>query len=254
MKNIKTIIIVILCCCYASVAYSSDESKLHLYTEAFPPYSFIKNDIVVGMNTAIVKQTCVLAEIECDIKLLPWNRALAMTDKNNHSGIYSISRTQQRENSYKWVGPLVASKNYLFRLKSRPDITVHDISSATKYSIAAPRNDIYEKLLQERGFKNLLQVSNKFEGVKLFLAGKIDLLIASELTLPYQLEEHGVNLTMLEQLILFPVPELKGNYLALNPDIAPEQVNKLQQALNSLYSSGKVEQFIQQHKQYQYEK
>ena len=244
----KTIIIAILCWCYAGFAYSSDQSALHLYTEAFPPYSFLKNDIIVGLNTEIVKQTCVLAEIECDIKLLPWNRSMAMTHKNNHSGIYSISRTQERENSYKWVGPLVASKNYLFRLKSRSDIDVHDISSATVYSIAAPRNDIYETLLQERGFKNLLQVSSKFEGVKLFLAGKIDLLIASELTLPYQLEEHGVNLAMLEQLIPFPVPELKGNYLALHPDIAPEQVNKLQQALNSLYISGKVEQLIQQYK------
>lgn len=254
MKNIKTIIITLLCWCFASFVYSSDQSRLHLYTEAFPPYSFIKNDIVVGINTEIVKQTCVLANIECDIKLLPWNRAMAMTDKKSHSGIYSMSRTQERENSYQWVGPLAASKNYLFRLKSRSDIAVHDISSATKYSIAAPRNDIYETLLQERGFKHLLQVSNKFEGVKLFLAGKIDLLIASELTLPYQLEEHGVTLDMLEQLILFPVPELKGNYLALNPDIAPEQVNKLQQALNFLYSSGKVEQLIQQHKQYQYER
>lgn len=246
--TMKTIIIAILCWCYTGFAYSNSQPVLHLYTEHFPPYSFLKNNLVVGLNTEIVAQTCVLAAIKCDIRLLPWNRAMAMTNKNKHSGIYSMSRTHEREKNYNWVGPLVASKNYLFRLKSRTNIDVYDLPSAKKYSIAAPRNDIYEKLLQERGFKSLFQVSSKFEGVKLFLAEKIDLLIASPLTLPYQLIEHGANIAMLEQLITFPVPELKGNYLALHPDIAPEQVKKLQQALDLLYSSGKVEQLIQRYK------
>jgi polar amino acid transport system substrate-binding protein len=190
-----------------------------------------------------------MAAIKCDIKLLPWNRALSLTNNNHHSGIYSMSRNREREGNYKWVGPLVASENYFFRLKSRNDIKISDISSAKNYSIAAPRNDIYEKVLKDRGFKNLLQLSSKYQDVKLFLSGKIDLLIASPLTLPYQLAEQGANLNMVTQLIPLPVPELRGNYLALHPSTAEASVNKLQQALNELYRTGKVEQLVLRYKE-----
>jgi len=247
MKMIKTIIIVTLCWYYASYAYSSTQPTLNLYTEKFPPYSYLEHNQIVGINSDIVKQACVLAAITCNIKIVPWNRAIALTN-NSASGIYSMSRNQERENNYRWVGPLINAENYLFRLKSRSDVKVSDISSAIKYSIAVPRNDIYEKSLKDRGFKNLLQVSSKFKGVKLFLAGKIDLLIASPLTLPYQLAEHGTDLAMLEQLIPLPLPELQGNYLALHPEVAPEYVHKLQQALDTLHKSGKVDNIIRQYK------
>ncbi len=244
----KMIIIAILCWCYAGYAYPSAKPTLHLYTETFPPYNYLKDKRVVGINTEIVTQACILAALKCVIRLLPWSRAVALTNKNNYAGIYSMSRNQEREENYHWVGPLVASENYLFRLKSRSDMQISDLASATKYSIAAPRNDIYEKLLQERGFKNLLQLSSKFQSVKLFLAGKVDLLIASPLTLPYQLAEYDANVNMLEQLMPLPVPELQGNYLALHPDIAQEYVDKLQQALDTLHSSGKVDKIILHYK------
>lgn len=242
------IIFAILYCCCAGYAYSSAKPTLYLYTETFPPYNYLKDKQVVGINTEIVTQVCILAALKCVIRLLPWSRALALTNKSNDAGIYSMSRNQERENSYHWVGPLVASENYLFRLKSRSDMQISDLASATKYSIAAPRNDIYEKILQERGFKNLLQLSSKFQSVKLFLAGKVDLLIASPLTLPYQLAEYDANINMLEQLMPLPVPELQGNYLALHPDIAQDYVDELQQALDTLKSSGQVDKIIMRYK------
>jgi len=53
---------------------------------------------------------------------------------------------------------------------------------------------------------------------------------------------------MLEQLIPLPLPELQGNYLALHPEVAPEYVHKLQQALDTLHKSGKVDNIIRQYK------
>jgi len=243
----KNIIIILLCYCYTSYAYSSAAPTLQLYTETFPPYSYLSGHEVVGINSEIVQQTCALAAIKCHIKLLPWNRAIALTKKYRFSGIYSMSRNQAREKNYKWVGPLVASENYFYRLKSRTDIKVSNLASAAKYSLAVPRNDVYEKLLKARGFKNLLQVSNKFQGVKLFIAGKIDLLIASPVTLSHQLAEQGIDPSRLEKLIHLPVPELQGNYLALHPDIGQKYVSKLQKALNQLHSSGKVAKIITQY-------
>ena len=243
----KNIIMTLLFWCYANNAYANTQPTLTLYTETFPPYSYLENNKVMGINSEIVEQMCVLAAIKCDIKLLPWNRAIALTSQQTSSGIYSMSRNKEREKNYKWVGPLVASENYLFRLKSRSDINVSTLASAANYSIAAPRNDIYEKLLKARGFKNLLQVSSKYKGVKLFLAGKVDLLIASPLTLSYQLAEQNADIELLERLIPLPLPELQGNYLALHPDTNKKEVDKLQKALNTLFSSGKVEQIIQQY-------
>jgi len=245
MKYLSAIILYIFCC---KDVLSNNDHAFSIYTESFPPYNYLENDKIVGINTEIVSMMCANTNLHCNIKLLPWNRAVALSKKTPNSAIYSMSRNLNREKQYKWVGPLVASNNYFFRLKSRTDINISEVSQATNYSIAAPRNDIYEKVLKERGFKNILSLSSKYQDVKLFLTGKIDLLVASPLTLPHQLAKHGVSIDMVTKLIPLNVPELQGNYLALHPNTSENVIRKLQNSLNLLRNSGKILELTEQYK------
>ena len=214
---------------------------LVIYTEQFPPYNFIKDDRIVGVNIDIIKQACKLAEIECVFKLYPWLRAFTAAQKNANSGVMSTSKNEKRESLFQWVGPLVNSENYFYKLKSRKDINITDAKDLLNYTVSAQSGDIYQEILLDLGFvkdKNILRVSSKFKGVKLFFENKLDLLISADLTLAHQVGKYGYRADELEPVYPLNPKGTFGNFLALNKSVDPSVVNKLQQGVDTLRQSG----------------
>jgi polar amino acid transport system substrate-binding protein len=214
---------------------AEDFEHVVLYTEQFPPYNYADNGKLKGINFELVELMCDRAKINCTFELLPWNRAYNLAKTTPNAGVFSTSRNERREPDFLWVGPLVSSKAYFYKLKSRPEIKVVDSSDILKYTVAATHNDIYENILMEMGFipnKNLLGVSGESDSTKLFFAGKLDLLVASPNTL---LHKVGSRRDMVEPLIPLNIDSLKGNHIAFNLQTRPEVVEKLKRALVEIW-------------------
>lgn len=210
-----------------------------LYTEQFPPYNYEDQGELKGINFELVELMCERAKINCTFEILPWNRAFNLAKTTPNAGVFSTSRNDKREPEFVWVGPLVSSQAYFYKLKSRPEVKVVDNTDILKYTVAATHNDIYENILMEMGFipnKNLLGVSGKSDSTKLFFAGKLDLLVASPNTL---LHKVGSRRDMVEPLIPLNIDSLKGNHIAFSLQTKPEVIKKLNQALAELRKENK---------------
>jgi polar amino acid transport system substrate-binding protein len=221
--------------------------KLTIFTEHFPPYNFTEKQQIIGINADIVKLLCTNINIECRFEMLPWTRAFENTLATPLSGLISTSRNKKRENNFEWVGKLVNSKTFLYRLRDRTDITASTLQQASRFTVGIIRNDIYQSALSANGFKegkNLIEFSYKNDDVKLFMAGKIDMIIGSELTIPYQLENSGYRADSVTQVVEVPVKILGGNYLALNKQVPQKLVRALQQQLNYLRANNDIEKII----------
>lgn len=235
-----------------SSAFLTKATELAIYTEQFPPYNYLKNNKIVGINLDIVKKACKQAKIKCTFKLYPWLRAYKAALKYDNAGVMSTSRSEEREEMFQWVGPLVYSKNYFYKLKSRDDVQVITAEDLLKYTVSAQIGDIYQDVLNDMGFengKNLLQVSSKYKGVKLFYEGKLDLLIATDKTIEHKLGQYGYSSKELVPIFPLVLPKSKGNYLALNKSVSSNVVKKLQHAVDQLQQSGEFEKIS---KQYEY--
>lgn len=241
MRYLALLLGVIHCTLFAK------EPQLIIYTEHFPPYSFQAEDQITGINIELVKEACHIAKIGCSFEILPWSRAMKSAQYHKNSGIASTSRSFAREKLFQWVGPLVSGKNYFFKLKSRNDINATSLQDLTKYTVAANRNDIYEKILIDRGFvkgRTLLDTSSQESRVKLFFDGKLDLLIASSITLPTYLHERGYDSSIIEPVLPLKLPELQGNYLALNLAVNKKLTTQLNKAVEYLIESGRVKKIV----------
>jgi polar amino acid transport system substrate-binding protein len=222
------------------------EEQLTLYTEHFPPYNFEVNGDVRGINADILSQACLLAKINCTMQSYPWLRAMELAQKNPASGIFTITRTESRLPLFQWVGPLASSKAYLYRLASRPEVTASNFEQTKKYSIAVAHGDVYEDFLLSQGFeygKNLIEFRSKSEPIPLFLQGKVDLVIGSDIAIPSWLASH-----QLPADTAVPVIELNtsgNNFVALNHAVPIELVNRLQQAIDQLKQNGKYQQIVE---------
>jgi len=220
-------------------------TKLTLYTEHFPPYSFIKNGEVRGINADILREACQLARLQCDMVSLPWLRAYSLAQQHENAGLFPTVRTNKRAKHFQWVGPLASSKAYLYRLKSRPDVNPVSLEAAKNFGIAVARGDVYEEYFLAMGFesgKNLLDFATKSEPIPLFLKGKVDLIVASELVMPAWLSALHQPVDLAEPVL--DISLIGHNFLALNNKMPPHTVQQLQQAIDSLKSSGRFRQII----------
>lgn len=229
-----------------AVSASATSDTLNLYTEHFPPYSYEMADSITGLNTELVRLSCKKVQLQCHFALYPWLRAYEAATKDPKGGLFSTSRNPLREPLFKWVGPLAHSKASMYRLKSRPDINPLTLEDAKRYVVAVARGDVYELYLQSQGFEhgvNLLGLVAKADAVGLFLQGKVDLLIGSELIMPTWLAKYDKTVELVEPVIDLSI--VGANYLALNPAVPDAIVQQLQQALDELYVNGEYQQLAE---------
>lgn len=215
-----------------------------MYTEEFPPYNFTVDNQITGINILLVKAACEEAQIECDFKMLPWNRSMRMALEGPNSGLVSTARTTERENLFQWVGPLISGQNCIYKLASRTDINIPNIDAAKNYVMGASTDSAYKETLASLGFeegKNLKLYQGKYSVFRPFAAQRVDLIIGSAISIQLQLSHGGL---ALEDVV--PVAKIdsnlhRRNYLALHPAIDKEVIGKLQSALEQIVSSGKAD-------------
>ncbi|MCH8536765.1 MAG: transporter substrate-binding domain-containing protein [Alkalimonas sp.] len=226
----------------------AEANSLTVYTEHFPPYNYLQDQELVGINTELVQAICHKTAIQCEFKLYPWLRAYENARRDSTGALFSTSRHPQREEEFQWVGPLMYSTAYLYRLRSRQAINPANLEEAKQFVVGVAHGDVYEIYLKSIGFdygKNLVGFVSKADSVGPFLQQKVDLIIGSPNVLQAWLQHYDKDISELEAVLEFDMLGL--NYLALNPDVDPELVSQMQQALDELKSSGEAERILQQY-------
>lgn len=225
--------------------------ELTIYTEHMPPYNY-QNDHndVIGINADIVKLLLKEANIENQFTLLPWKRAYLKVGQNHQSGLISTALTEQRKHLFKWVGPLASSKGYLYQLAHRNDIKISSLEEAKNYTVALIRGGVYHKKFFELGFregKNLLLFNHSEEYIEPFLLGKIDLILGSDIVIPYLLLKHNTELTAVTTAL--KVGDFSGNYLALHLTTPDSLVHRLNHLLKKMKSNGTFDKILHYYQQ-----
>ena len=222
-----------------SFANSNNVEKFRIFTEEMPPYNF-SNDkgLIKGINTEIIRTIFSRAQIAHSIELYPWARSFKSAKELPLSGVYSTAKTKDRNQMFKWVGPLASSKGYIYKLASRKDIQINSIEEAKKYNLAIVRSDVYQDMFEKLGFeegKNLTVFAYNMDYFELFLQGKVDLILGSDIVVPFNLKQMGLPIGILSKVI--KIADTQGNFLALNKSVPDEVVDKLNKELNDIKAS-----------------
>jgi len=75
-----------------------------IFTEDVPPYSFLDSEgNVVGDATARVRRFLDPLPLSYEIRLVPWNRAYALSKQLDNALVYPIMHLPSREQNYHWL-------------------------------------------------------------------------------------------------------------------------------------------------------
>ncbi|MBU2704804.1 transporter substrate-binding domain-containing protein [Zooshikella marina] len=222
---------------------------IHLLTENFPPLNmsadeknFARGNNVTGITTDIVRLMFKRANIDYRVTLrFPWKRVYDTALKQKNYGVFSTSRTPEREALFQWVGPL-AEEYWVLLTKADSPITINSLSDAKPWRVGGYKDDALTKFLTSRGISVLEAHSDKLNVRKLKI-NKIDIWATGSLSGPYLAKQEG--LVGLKQVFSFNKNDL---YLALNKDTNPEVVKKLNEALSKMRQDGSIEKIYRQYR------
>lgn len=137
-------------------------SDVTIYTEEFPPYNFVTEDnSVVGISTDIVRHIMAEADLDYELRLMPWPRAMREAERDPQGLIFSLARTKEREGYFDWLAYLTRPEFYLFARKD-------DTRAVT---LKAIRRGIFTAICEFRNASCMILQEAGFPADKLFRTG-----------------------------------------------------------------------------------
>lgn len=233
----KKIVLIFFMLTYFGIAYSSE--KITVFTEEWAPFNYLENDKPAGISVDIAKEMMKITGISGEIEVVPWARAYTQAITRENVMIFTIARTEERENKFKWIGKVGEKKMYFFKLKSRKDINLKNLGEAKKYMTGVVNNDVSEVELLKKGFKhgvNLDKAVTEDANVRKFFAKRVDLLLGAEQDTIYLCQKLKYDCSVIQKL---NVVVYDGEYyIAFSKETSDEIVEKFRAAFEELKKDG----------------
>ncbi len=230
-------VVIITISLFLSLRGASAAEDLTIYTEPLAPVHFEQDGHIVGIATEIVREIVRRAGYTAHFEMYPWNRAYYLVQKNPDSLIYTLNRTRKREHLFKWIGPILHKKTYLYKLRGRDDIQLKNFEDAKEFTTAVILGHSLTLQLKDLGFhdgKQIIITSNKTIQTKVFLEKRCDLITGNEYTIYRAMQAAGLTMEAVKPALLLGS---SSYYLGASLNTSDMVVNRLQKASQSLLDS-----------------
>jgi len=222
----------------ASGAATAEE--LRIYTEQYPPYSMTNNgqpyghseNDITGLCTDVLKALVGNTNLKYSIKLRDLGYGLSRAKQHPDHAIYCVSKTDDREPFFYWVGPLSSVKWTLFAKPGSP-IELNSLEDARKYKIGGYKGDAMTNHLIEKGF-DVSAISNNGLNARRLVQDQVDLWVTDGLAGPH-LAADVSDVTGLKNVLVFRETPM---YLAVHKETDPKILHALQESYRQLVRSG----------------
>ncbi|HAV10838.1 MAG TPA: hypothetical protein DCX22_04415 [Dehalococcoidia bacterium] len=227
------LLIVTACAPSALPAASSFEGKLRILTEEYPPYNFVDKDMnIIGQSTEMVRMLAQKEGVDTSIEIVPLADGLNLAQQSPNVAIYSINRTSQRENLFKWVGP-IGHYEQAFYAKKGSTIKLGKLEDAKNAGlIGVYKGDAGNQFLQSQGFTNLNESQTDVQALRKLINNEVQLWLGNKDGLEITAREAKVNP---EDIVSISNVAIQADlYIAFNKNTPDGIIAAWQKALDSL--------------------
>ncbi len=220
--------------CFATAALAE---KIQIATEEYPPFNMSIDGRIVGISTEMVHELFQRTGVEYEIALYPWKRAFETAKTRPDHAVYSTTRSADREDHFKWVGPLVLQE-WVFFAKEGRDLNISKLADVKDYRIGGYQGDALAEFLQQSDASLTLDLTSDDElNAKKLSAGRIDLWAVGDRKGAYIAKQLG--LSDLENVFTFKAGS--EMYLAFNLQTPDALIDQLQATLRKMREDGTVD-------------
>lgn len=161
-------------------------------TEEYPPFNFHENSTPSGLMVDLISAITRKAGEEISpgsFAFLPWNEAYQKAVVDPNTVIFAIAKSPERENRFKWIGPVVSYNVSLYSKRSN-NITITNTDELASYRIGTVTDDITIDTLINAGIKkeNIFTNPDPQTLVKDLENGTIDLFAYGDIAANYYIK------------------------------------------------------------------
>lgn len=229
-------------CLLSVLALTASAADLQLLTDNHPPLHFMQGNQLAGFGVDVVQALATQTGDRIHLQQVPLLRALRVASDTPDTGVFTVLRTDDRDDRYQWVGPLIEVETALYA-RDNLQPPVHSLREADHMGrITVPRKWLVYSYLQGQDLNNLYGVETPEQMMRLFSLGRTDFVVSDTWSKAALAREQGIEPARLQ----YQIPLMKQNtYIAFSPQTDPKQVARWQQALDTLRADGLLEQMRQ---------
>lgn len=208
---------------------------LRLYTEEYPPINFSQNGQPTGLATEVVQAIMQRTGQNAPITVVPWARGYQEALQRANTGLFVTMRTREREQLFKWVGPITRNVTSFYALR-RSFLSISRLEDAREYGeIAVPRDWYSHQRLLAEGFSNLTPVTGPAQVVSMLKRGRVKLMVLDNLSLSALLAQGDIQADEVQLLFNFMHSD---SYIAFSQQTDDALIARWQRELNEMKSDG----------------
>ncbi len=221
--------------CLSEHEQAPNDLTLTYYTEELPPYNYEENGTLQGISVDLLES--VTEELGAkvpreEVHLVSWTEGYQTALTQPGTVLFSTARTPEREQSFKWAGPIYTDNEVLFARRNR-GITLQSPADLTGYRIGVIAGDIAIQQLLELGVNQnqLVPESNVSVLIAKLESGEIDLWACPAPSDRYYAKQVTGN------YYTYPVVyhlQTADAYYAFSKDVPDSTVQSFQQALDAV--------------------
>jgi len=200
--------------------------------------NFAQEENIDGIAVDIVREMFKRAGVQYSLTLrFPWDRIYKLALEKPGYGVFVTARLPEREQLFKWVGP-IGPDDWVLLAKGDSPLSLASLDEAKQYRIGAYKGDAISQYLTEKGVEHSTSLRDQ-ENARKLMSGQIDLWATGDPAGRYLAKQEGIS--GLKTVLRFNSAEL---YLALNKDMPDEIVARLQAALDQMRAEGFVDKTL----------
>jgi len=241
----KIIIYTFLWCtilCNQSFAQSLQDTTF--ITEDLPPYNYLEDGHIKGISIDILNAALTAVGIKknmTEIEVYPWARGFRYALEFPNTCLFSTVRSKERENLFKWAGPITIFSCVFISKKGT--VNIKTPRDAINYRISTLRKGVAHEILLKAGCSNEhIDLSpSVISMVRKLKKNRIDALFGNQNAIFRTIIRSGFSPEDYEVNYTFNVGEI---YFAFNKKTPDSIVLELQRGIDIIRKNGKLGKII----------
>ena len=215
--------------------FSTQIKAVTYLTENFPPFNYLEGSVIYGASVDVLMalfEKVGLNPNEIGLTLTEWSQAYQQALTQPNTMLFSMVRTPERENLFKWLGPIAPLKNCIISLKANP-VVINSAADLQNYTIGVVSGYSDISILLDLGVSaaNLVEAPGVPEMYHNLMTGVVDCIAYTEISHPLIVSSYGYNPDDFEIPFITKVVEL---FYAFNINTPIDLINYLQSLLDQL--------------------
>lgn len=218
---------------------------LSILTEEWEPYQYTEGGMLKGyavdLLLAILEEAGSEQTLE-DVEVVPWARGYHRVKTQPNTVLFSTTRTPEREELFKWVGPILRNDTFFIGKKDR-NFQIQTSADLHQYRFGVIIDDASELFAKRHRIPAVRTTRNSRADINLRMlnAGRIDFVVTGWKAFEIEALKTGVVAAEYERVFLADSSDLSFAFSISTPDWI---VERFEIAYNAVVSTGKFDHLL----------